>query len=224
MGIDVQTLRFLKYVFETRGAFGRVLTVGRQGVHCSPHIQHLVLGRPGVAPGSFCEPLLISNFGATCVDSIDASDYEGATVVHDLNEPFVHDMGTYDTVFDGGCLEHIFDVAAALRNLTKVCREGGQLIHVLPANNQCGHGFWQFSPELFFSLYSSSRGFFGTEVFVGDVIDPNWIFKVNQPAAGSRHDIRHPNPIYVMARTTLVSRPGNDRRVYQSDYLTEWSR
>ena len=223
MGIDFQTLRFLKYVFETGGAFGRVLTVGRQGVHCSSQMQQLVLGRAGVAPGSFCEPLLISNFDATSVDSIDASDYEGATFVHDLNEPIDFEAGGYDTIFDGGCLEHIFDVAAALRSLTKLCKEGGQLIHVLPANNQCGHGFWQFSPELFFSLYSSARGFSETEVFVGDVIDPSWIHKVNQLEAGSRHDIRHPNPIYVMVRTRLVNRPENDRKIYQSDYLTEWA-
>jgi hypothetical protein len=37
----------------------------------------------------------------------------------------------------------------ALENVQAISG-GGEIIHVLPANNLCCHGFWQFWPELFF--------------------------------------------------------------------------
>jgi hypothetical protein len=30
---------------------------------------------------------------------------------------------------------------------------------VTPANNQMGHGFYQFSPELFFRVFSQENGY-----------------------------------------------------------------
>ena len=45
-----------------------------------------------------------------------------------------------------------------------LCKNGGTIIHSLPSNNNCGHGFWQFSPELFFSLYNEKNGFKNNEM------------------------------------------------------------
>jgi len=59
--------------------------------------------------GSYCETFLQEQFGATAVDSFDTSKYEGASHIADMNRPILIDS-TYDTILDGGCLEHIYNV------------------------------------------------------------------------------------------------------------------
>ena len=46
-------------------------------------------------------------------------------------------------------------------------------------NNNCGHGFWQFSPELF-KIYNKKNGFDNTEIFIIDLFDKNNWYQVNQ--------------------------------------------
>ena len=36
---------------------------------------------------------------------------------------------------------------------------GGHFIGVYPIDNFCGHGFYQFLPELFFRCFSQENGF-----------------------------------------------------------------
>src|SRR5262245_2106369 len=122
MGIDFHTLNFLRFAARD-GAFGRVATIGRQAIHISPRTRRALLGaQPG--PDAYCEDLLNRHFGATSVESGDNSDYEGATHVFDMNQK-LDTEARYDTVFDGGCLEHIFDPAQALENFSRLCAPGG---------------------------------------------------------------------------------------------------
>jgi hypothetical protein len=224
MGIDIQALKLLKISHEKGGAFKKTLTVGRQGIHSPHHAIALLLNAEKYEMQPYCESLLIDFLGATSVDSIDASSYEQATIVHDLNLP-LHLDDKYDTIFDGGSLEHVYNVPQALKNLSSVCKVGGQIIHILPANNQCGHGFWQMSPELFFTLYSEKNGYKDTEVFLGDTMDPNWTYKIDPPPPGKRHDFfGQPHPLYVMVRTVLAREDFNHTNVQQSDYELEWSK
>lgn len=222
MGVDIQGLRFLKAIHNDSGDFKKTLTIGRQGMYIQKHSVEAILGIQDFGMTDFCEPMLQKYFGSTIVDSIDNSTYEGASLIYDLNNPLPNDIGKYDTIFDGGCLEHIFNINQALKNLSGLCNPGGQIIHVLPANNQCGHGFWQFSPELFFSLYSEKNGYKDTIVFVGDTADANWTYRVMPPEKGQRHDIQHHNPIYVMVRTILNGDTFSHDDVQQSDYDYIW--
>ena len=155
MGIDVHGLNFLRYA-KTKKLFGSVMTIGRQGLHVTePMIKEIFHTNSDYKNQKYCEELLTKYFGAIDVESLDNSNYEGASHVHDMNQPLPTNLvRRFDTVFDGGCLEHIYNAPQALKNCSLLCKPGGQILHVLPANNLCGHGFWQFSPELFFSLYS----------------------------------------------------------------------
>jgi len=96
--------------------------------------------------------LLRQEFGASTVVSIDYSDYEGANIIHDMNYPISQETySKFDTVIDAGSLEHVYNAPQALKNCSLICnKSGGQIVHILPSNNYCSHGFWQFSPELFF--------------------------------------------------------------------------
>ena len=141
--------------------------------------------------------------------------------MHDLNFVLNADRH-YDSVLDFGTLEHVFDIGQAFRNVISLCADGGQILHVLPANNQCGHGFFQLSPELFYSLYSAENGFNGTEVFLAAVLDEgNW-YGVPRPQGGRRIEIMSTEPLYILVRTTKV-RNVRALTVQQSDYRLRWS-
>ena len=91
---------------------------------------------------------------------MDISDYEGAQIIHDLNFDIpVQLEKKYDVVIDGGTLEHIFNFPVAISNCMKMVKEGGSIFIFSMSNNHCGHGFYQFSPELFFRLFQPEYGF-----------------------------------------------------------------
>jgi hypothetical protein len=91
---------------------------------------------------------------------LDASPYEGADTIHDMNTPVPEVWhGRYDVVIDSGSLEHIFNFSVAIANLANMLRVGGTIFVTTPANNLMGHGFYQFSPELMFWVFSESNGF-----------------------------------------------------------------
>ncbi len=222
MGIDVHTLNLLRFS-KKKQEFGRVATIGRQGIHIPNFILKDLL-RLEHEPdyGAFCENLLKSYFKATIVESFDFSDYEKATHIVDMNKP-ISVENEYDTIIDGGTTEHVYNVPQALDNISKICAVGGQILHILPANNYCGHGFWQFSPELFFSLYSDANGYEGTQVFLADAANNEFWYEVKKPEGGRRAEVTSSSPLFVLARTRKVGAVSHET-VQQSDYLYVWDR
>ena len=229
MGINSQIMNFLRYT-KKYGNFKKTVTLGRQNIgYRMPELKHLsaaeyqYLIEYNRKKETYVDNLLRVFFGASSVDSIDRSEYEGATIILDMNnEIFPELKGGYDTVIDSGTLEHIFNIPQALENASYLCKPGGQIIHALPANNLCGHGFWQISPELFFSLYSDENGYQNTEVFLGRPSDPNNFYKVIQPKNGQRVNIYSKNEVYVYVRTVRKETEFSHKNVQQSDYLYLW--
>jgi hypothetical protein len=223
MGIDSHGFNFLKYAHNF-GDFGPTVTIGRQSLHLHPRqIRKAFAADSRIASEDYCEGMLTRHFGATRIDSLDASLYENATIRHDMNRPLPESQyGKYQTVFDGGCLEHIYDIPQALKNVSLLCRPGGQILHVLPANSFCGHGFWQFSPELFFSLYSEANGYAGTEVFLANTLCLSHWFRVSRPEQGRRAEIQSLSPMYLLVRTQKQGEHFSHQSITQSDYLHNW--
>ena len=170
--------------------------------------------------------LLRQEFGASTVVSIDYSDYEGANIIHDMNYPISQETySKFDTVIDAGSLEHVYNAPQALKNCSLICnKSGGQIVHILPSNNYCGHGFWQFSPELFFSLYSKENGYRNTEIFLADLSDNKYWYKVIKPHSGQRVIVTSKTPVYCLVRTVLSKQvTGDFSDIQQSDYIDLWS-
>jgi hypothetical protein len=223
MGIDAHALHCLEYA-KLFGAFGRTVTLGRQNVYVKTGLLERKYGaKLDWKKQVYCEGLLEACFGASKVDSIDRSNYENASVIFDMNEPLPSGFQEYDTVIDCGTSEHVFNISQALSNIIGLCREGGQILHVSPANNFCGHGFWQFSPELFFSLYSEQNGFKDTDVFVASRKKTGTWYKVKKPKAGERVPLGSRDKLYVICRTVLVKKQAERALdVQQSDYVVAW--
>jgi len=170
--------------------------------------------------------------GAT-VTVVDASPYEGADVVHDMNEPVdegLHER--FDQVIDGGSLEHIFRADQALANEMRMVRVGGSVIVSAPANNLCGHGFYQFSPEFFFSAFGEASGFrvecvLLVECVYPDVslVQPRRAYRVRSPReVRDRVGVVSRRPLTMLVRavkTRHVAEPFA-RTPQQSDYEAQW--
>jgi hypothetical protein len=118
---------------------------------------------------------------------MDASDFEDADIIHDLNKPVPEELhGTIPFLYDGGTIEHVFDIATAFKNVISLLSVGGVAMFTSPANSQCGHGFYQFSPELFYRLLRAN-GFDDVVVYVtSTTVGPSRWFKAADPRAAKR--------------------------------------
>jgi hypothetical protein len=218
MGIDVHTFNFLRLQAQD-APLGDVLTIGRQSISLPPGFVEQHLGRGVEAADGYCEPLLRA-LNATSVASLDFSDYEKATYVADLNQPTRLER-QFDTVVDAGSLEHIFDVAMAFRNVAGLCKVGGRIVHVLPVNNLNGHGFWQFSSDLLYSVYSRQNGFEGTHVFYASSLDFSTWYQAPQALPGRRVEVVSVEPVILLSVTRKVADNAFTSAV-QPFYLEAW--
>ena len=174
MGVGVATAEFLVEAARDGVRFDRTATIGKQAVFVGrPRLGRLVR-RHGLWPEGesrrdfytrfrdepgVLDPLL-HVLGAQDVSSVDASPYEDATIIHDLNEPIGDDLRKrFSVVFDGGTLEHVFNAPVALRSYMEMVEVGGHLIIHTMANNYLGHGFYQFSPEFFYRALTPANGY-----------------------------------------------------------------
>ncbi len=188
MGIGTTELQFLLYSKKNFGEFKKVLTLGRQQIGIENfEIKKLLNKDCKYKIYDYCEELLKDQFGATEVHSIDFSDYEGCTFQHDIGEEINLDF-KYDTIIDFGTTEHIFNVGQAFKNIHKTLNVGGRILHSNPANSFNGHGFHQFSHELYFSLYSKKNGYTNTKVFLNDFSNKHkgYWFEINISKSGKR--------------------------------------
>ena len=169
---------------------------------------------------------MLKLFGAHLIDLIDASDYEQATIMADMNYPIPNDIhNSYDIVFDGGSLEHVFNVEQALRNVMSLPKIGGNVIIHTMANNCLGHGFYQFSPELFYRVFSPENGYRIERM----VVHPNYAFAhwydVPDPAeVRGRIELTNDFDVIMMfihaRRLEIV--PIFEKPPQQSDYAAAW--
>jgi hypothetical protein len=100
---------------------------------------------------------VFKSLGFDSVESIDFSDYEQPTYTHDFNQPvpeFLH--GKFDAIYDGGTTEHIFDFPESLRNIYRLLKVGGIVMHASPSNDYVDHGFYSFSPTVFYDYYRAN--------------------------------------------------------------------
>lgn len=238
MGLDIQSLRLVLIARRFGAAFDRVVTLGRQDLLLTaPQIMATCrqFGVPmqeheAVAIANtddrFSEPLF-HKLGASKVDSIDASDFEGATIVHDLNRPVPDALrGKYELVIDGGTLEHVFDFPTALRGCLELPKLGGHFVMLSPANNQMGHGLYQFSPDLFYRVLSEENGYELLSLFLIPGFSEGKWFTIRDPAVvgeriGQNSGMAELSIGAIAKRTKLV--PLFSTPPQQSDYAQEWS-
>ncbi|HWT11292.1 MAG TPA: hypothetical protein VN231_00905 [Allosphingosinicella sp.] len=166
------------------------------------------------------------------IDSVDFSEYQGATIIHDLSRPLPAELELkFDLAVDGGTLEHVFNFPVAVANLMRLVRPGGLVYSKGPCNNLCGHGFYQFSPELMYRIFSPQNGFAvrfvrlaETRYHSVEATTGHAIYEVTDPdSVGRRVNLVTSRPVLIL---TLAERVAAcepfAQPVLQSDYVTRW--
>ncbi len=191
MGVGYQGLLVALMAKRRKVDFSRTIMLGRQNHYLNSETLRSMFDRFGVSLSQSDEQDILKNdyaeglfrkLGASTVQSMDASDYEGADIIHDLNIPINESLvRKYTCVIDFGTLEHIFNFPIALKNATDLLDEGGCFVSATIANNFMGHGFYQFSPELFLR-YLPANGFANVEVYLVPSRNFPYLFEVSDPA------------------------------------------
>lgn len=237
MALILPYAKFLRASSERRGAFGRTLTIGRLSSYLTLDHARRLRGLSAdvaaeMAADRFCTTFLLKACGASSVEAIDYSAYEGAERVWDLNAPVPDEWHQqYDTIVDGGTLEHVFFAPVALASLMQMLKPGGRLFVSSPTNNHCGHGFYQFSPEFYYRALSGPQGFavqrmiLFVHAFPGVELSPEGrCYRVADPAVtGGRVQLQssRASMLFVEAKRERVVRPFTETPL-QSDYTSLW--
>jgi hypothetical protein len=237
MGLNREAVRFLISARRCGVDFTRTATLGRQNLYVARsellalfHEQSVVPSTPFDCGSESIEYAdeFFALLGAQHYAAIDASDYEGAVEIHDMNRPIpLHLKMSFDAVVDGGTLEHIFDFPTALKNCMEMVRVGGHLLLITPANNYCGHGFYQFSPDLYYRALSSENGFMVERMIAYEVYPHGQWYQVADPASvAARVELLGTDQrILLMVRARRTQEvPIFARPPQQSDYVATWSR
>lgn len=216
MGLNRHSARFLLEAWRDGVPFRRTLLLGRQQLYLNSEtlLPRLAASFGAIPPAAvlhdrdFAEPFF-SMLGASEIESMDAFADEGATVIHDLNQPLPDSLKErFDVVFDGGTLEHVFNYPRALASAMEAVAVGGRLILATPANNQVNHGFYQLSPELFQAALVPENGFTLERLVLVDMASGRW-YEPEERSSATRMPLltAAPAEILIRARRTAAVRP-----------------
>lgn len=169
--------------------------------------------------------------GFTSVDSLDMSNFEGATIIQDLSSDIPKGLERkFDVIYDGGTCEHIFDLPTAYRNIHKMLKPGGALIGHSPCNNWVNHSFYQINPEMVYGFWEKTMGY---EVLHCTLqpMKPMYAHKVvrttNPNETGKRPRLSAPLSNGGILLNFVVRKPqksvSSNTKVYQSDYSNRWN-
>jgi hypothetical protein len=253
VGVSHATAEFLAQAVASGVNPERTGTVGRQEVFVGPGRLMRLLDRydlrpPGLGRREFLasfrdEPGLLDPFlralGAREIAAIDASAYEGADIVHDLNAPLPDELrDRFTLLFDGGTLEHVFNAPLALQSYMAMVELGGHLIVHTMANNYFGHGFYQLGAEFFFRALVPSNGYAVERVVLleNDIawrrvlglpvpveLSGPWYEVVDPQSVNERVLLQTGRPIVIQVQARRTGEvPREPIAPHQSDYSAMW--
>jgi SAM-dependent methyltransferase len=176
VGIPKAVAKLLMKEGNERPFSGRVLSLGRQDIYFSneslkryaSEVSFRLSEPPAISLhrhptlkelGCMSDESFLLSVGFQQSETMDYSDFEEADHLFDLNSDTLpeHLLGRFDVIIDGGTIEHVFHVPNALKNVHKMLKVGGRVIHVVPSSNYLDHGFYSFSPTLFCDYYWANQ-------------------------------------------------------------------
>lgn len=236
MGIEENAARFLLYAKQQGVSYDRTAMLGRQGLFLNsrqlrrsfsvfnesldaPEVDQLLFG-----DGRFSEAFF-RKIGANSIESFDNSEFEKATHIHDFNQVIPEQFkDRYTAIFDGGTLEHVFNFPQAIKNCMEMVEVGGHFLSVAPANNFFGHGFYQFSPELFFRVFSKENGYQVINLIAAEnFVKPKWYAVKDPDTIKSRVILANRRQVFLLLLAKRIEKvPIFTKTPQQSDYVAKW--
>lgn len=235
MGITKADCTLLLYAAGNGVKFDATCMLGRLKFYTSfDDFELLIQKYPESIKGKFSRSLFRDEYsepfftllGAGDIQSVDFSDYEQATILHDLNQPVDSGLkNRFSCVIDSGTLEHVFNYPVAIKNCMQMLKTGGHFIGISPANNQLGHGFYQFSPELIYRVFSEENGFRIKKLFlsVEQNNEVHWYEVPDPKNVKSRIEVVNSVPLFIRFIAEKIA----DKDIFtnppvQSDYVSTW--
>jgi hypothetical protein len=224
MGLTLQSAKFLLGEKKKGLEFNNILTLGHQGVYMNQREYNKLLRSLGSEKPSATKYAddFFKGIGVEQIDIMDASDYEGATMLQDLNQPLPEGYDKlWDCVIDGGTLEHVFNFPQAIKTCMELVKEGGHLILITPWHNYAGHGFYEFSPELFFRILSPENGYCVERMLINQ--KEKWFSIIDPKLIHSRVEIKGDEStlLYISAKRVEIKEIFS-QWPQQSDYSSAW--
>jgi hypothetical protein len=186
--------------------FSNVATLGHQRVYLSQSERRLVanwLEQRDDAEHEYAD-FFLRALGAAELNSIDASRYEGAQIIHNLNAELPKELHQrFSCLIDGGTLEHVFDIRQSLKSCMQMVKVGGHLIICQMANNCMGHGFYQFSPEFFYCALTPENGY--RVKFMALSEDGRWYEPLPPQQVGERIQARTTRETFIFVLAERIS-------------------
>lgn len=236
MGLDTNGIRFLLSSKRKGISFRNTLMVGRQILNLDfrefrenlqgfslyesdRQVETFLAGSAGYAEE------FLRYLGAEKIDSLDYSAYEGANILQDMNLPLPQQLkGKYSLVLESGSMEHIFNFPQSIANCMEMVEEGGHLLIITPVNNIMGHGFYQFSPEVFYRILNESNGFIIEQMLIFEYSPEEKWYQVEDPKkVRCRVELMNSSATYLCLRARRIkAQPLFTRFPYQSDYEDAW--
>lgn len=245
MGLPITNLRVLLNEAARKPFQGKILTLGRQTIHFDAHTLQKLAKEYGVylkTPVKVIPPLAEKYAKRGCISdenlfyalgfsefvALDHSDYEGAHVLFDLNNPTPPKklIGAFDVILDSGTLEHLFHIPNALSNMFHMLRPNGRIIQILPSSNHMDHGFYMFSPTFLYEYYQQNNFEINTSQLYRSTPLPRMGCKIYNYKPGSLYHIQQGglddgvygiiNVVTKKANSTCTKVP------QQKDYQTAW--
>ena len=197
MAIDYRMAKIILQEHKYRPIEGVILLVGRQTVTLTPDQARDLVKEEGIdiRPDALTEidsetygadgrnlitdRAFFSLFSSAEMISLDVSDYEGASIVADLNQPIPERYyGCADFMFNGSCMDNLFDPASALKNMSRLLKVGGRVMHVEHGSPVQG-AYIMYSPAYFFDYYAANH-FADCKTYVmmfSNVLNPWHVFE-----------------------------------------------
>jgi len=148
-----------------------VLFIGRQLVPLSLDTLNRLLARYGLknqAPdcaeydnetrgaaghGFITDRYFLKALGVKTFHALDVTDYEGAEIIHDMGLPIPEKYyGKYDFVYNGSCLDNMFNPGVAMINISKLLKPKGRSVNIESASSR-NSPYIMFSPGWFYDYY-----------------------------------------------------------------------
>ena len=172
---------------------------------------------------NFCEEFL-NALGAEKIHSLDASNFEGADIICDLNKPIPPEYKKrFTCIIDGGTTEHVFSFNQAMENVIDMLDIGGYYIGMIPSNNWNGHGLYQLSPMLYMQLFCEKNGMKLTHIYLCNAFHSRTIREIQKRDITNRTELNGfvPAELYIVAQK-IKERDG-ELVLQQGDYEEKWN-
>ena len=172
---------------------------------------------------------LFRKLGFGDAETLDFSPYEGGSIIHDLNSPVEKKLEKkFGLIFDGGTIEHVFNVPVALESAFRMLKVGGRFVSANGLNGWHGHGLYQFNPELVWSFWGRGCGCTvhdcraiqktprgtGAQISLPDPAERGRRLRLGRMVPAGR--------IYLYYEVERVTASTLKGRVLQSDYEVSW--